>query len=71
MEGKEREYHYQRVGDIIKVEIRDQTYRILYRTKFNITDKNSMLKLIEILEKFSGFSVLDLMKEKLKMDEWI
>jgi len=69
MKGKEREYRHNRVGDIMKVEIRDQTYRIIYRTKFNIHDKSSIIKLLEVLEKFSGFSIVEIIKDRLKMDE--
>lgn len=69
--GKEKsEYRHYREGDTIKVEIRDQTYRIIYKCKFNISNKKSLIQLLGILEKFSGFSITEIVREKLKIGEW-
>jgi len=65
-----RENNFYRSGDIIKIEIRDQTYKIIYRTKFNIRDKNSWINFFGSLEKF-GFSVMEIIKEKIMKDRWI
>lgn len=64
------EYSHRREGDIIKVEIKDQTRRTIYKCKFNINDKNSILYLMKAIEKYSGFSVLNIIEEKLKIGEW-
>lgn len=64
------EYSHRRDGDIVEVKIKDCTRRTIYRGKFNVYDKNSILTLIGILEKFSGFSVIQLIKEKVKIGEW-
>lgn len=72
--NKKKNYPYKyihlREGDIVKIEIRDQTYRIIYRRTFNIKDKNAILSLIKILEDYSGFSVYQLIRQKLKIGEW-
>ena len=70
MEKKKIEYSHHRQGDIIKVEIRDFTRRMLYRKKFNVRDKQALLELLEVMEKFSGFSIYNLISEKLKFGEW-
>ena len=62
-------YMHYRKGDIIKIEIRDETYRILYKKKFNIMDKNAILSLLRTLEEFSGFSIIEIIKEKMKIRE--
>jgi len=64
------EYKHYRSGDIIKIEIRDMTYRVVYRKKFNINDKNAILNLLVTLEKYSGFSILELIKERMNIGEW-
>ena len=64
------EYTCRREGEIIKIEIRDGTRKILYRTKFNAQDKNALIMLLGVLEKYSGFSVYALIQEKLKVGEW-
>lgn len=66
----EGEYLHYRKGDFVKVEIRDNTYRVVYKTKFYIRDRGKILELFRMLEKFSGFSIYQLIKDKLKVDEW-
>ena len=70
MKRKAGEYKHQRTSDFVKVEIRDSTYRVIYRNNFNIKDRNAIINFLSALEKYSGFSVLQLIKEKLKMDTW-
>jgi hypothetical protein len=70
MKKKKQYYAHHRGGDFVKVEIRDETYRKVYKAKFNIRDKNALLSLIKVLEKFSGFSVLELIKIRIREDEW-
>jgi len=60
---------HHREGDFVKIEIRDCYYKIIYKNKFNIQDKNAILNLLSVLEKFSGFSVQELIKKKLET-EW-
>jgi len=64
-------YKHRQKGVIIKAEIRDETYRIIYRTKFNITDKEALLTHLQALESFSPFSIIQLLKEKLRIGDWI
>ena len=69
--GKDwQEVSTERNGDMIKIEIRDSTYRVIYRGQFNIRDKNSILSLLAMLEKFSGLSIVELIKLKLDLREW-
>lgn len=68
---KEFVYKHFIKGDIIKIEIRDITYRIIYRNKFNINDRKAMIGFLGILENYSGFSIAELLKEKLKIGEWV
>jgi hypothetical protein len=70
MAKKEYEYKHHRHGDTIKVEIRDQTYRVIYRTKFDVGNKIALIQFLEAIEKFSGFSIAELVREKLKIGEW-
>jgi len=60
--------HY-REGDFVRVEIRDHSFRIIYKNKFNIQDKKAILNLLGVLEKFSGFSINEIIKMKLDT-EW-
>lgn len=64
------EYKQHREGDFVIVEIRDYTRRVLYKNKFNLKDKNAILSLLFVLEKFSGFSIYELIKKKLEIGEW-
>jgi len=63
-------YSHWRKGDLVKVEIRDATYRLIYKKRFNIQDKNAILSVVKILEEYSGFSIRELIKEKLNIGEW-
>jgi len=74
MKGKGKKginYMHYRVGDIIKVEIRDSTYRVIYKRRFRLNDKKAIIQLLEILEKFGNFSIAELMKERLGIGKWI
>ena len=64
------QYLHRKQGDIVVVEIKDSTRRIIYRTKFNIKDKNAILAFLQILENYSGFSIIELIKQKLNIGEW-
>lgn len=64
-----KSYVHSRSGDIIKIEIRDSTYRVLYNIKFNIQDKKTWVNVIDVIEKF-GFSVADAIKLKHELGKW-
>lgn len=63
------EYQHNIKGNLVKVEIRDETYKVIYKKKFNIKDKNAWWDIINAAEKF-GFSVAMLIRDKL-MNNWI
>lgn len=63
-------YTQTRDADTVTIEIKDSTHRLIHRMKFNIKDKNSILKLFGVLEKFSGFSAYELVEAKIKGGEW-
>ena len=63
-------YQHERTGDTVKVEIRDTTYRSIYKNTFNIVDKNAIYNLLKALERFSGMSIYQLIQDKLKLGEW-
>jgi len=65
---KNLKYIHTRRGEFVKVEIRDETYNIVYRNKFEIKNKNAIISLLSILETYSGFAIRDLIREKLKED---
>jgi len=64
------EYSHRKEGDVVNVEIRDQTRRVLYRNKFNIKDKNAIISFLQVLEKYSNFSIIDLIKKKMEIGDW-
>lgn len=64
------EYSHNRTGNLVKVEIRDETYRIIYRNQFNICDKNAIYDLLKTLEKFSGCSIYQIIQSKIEKGEW-
>ena len=64
------EYSHRKEGDIVDVQIRDQTRRVLYRNKFNIKDKNAIISFLQVLEKYSNFSIIDLIQQKMKLGDW-
>jgi len=64
------EYSHRKEGDIVDVQIRDQTRRVLYRNKFNIKDKNAIISFLQVLEKYSNFSIIDLIQQKIKLGDW-
>ena len=64
------EYLHRRSGDFVEVKIKDSTRRTVYRSKFNISDKSAILQLLGILEKYSGFSIYQLVQQKLKIGDW-
>ena len=68
--AKKLTYTHSREGIIVKVEIKDETYRTIYKTKFNIRDKNAILNHLRVLEEMSGFNVVEIIKQKLKIGEW-
>ena len=50
--------------------VRDETYRKLYKNKFNMSDKNSMITHLRVLEQYSKFSLYQLIKDLLKINDW-
>jgi len=64
------EYKQQRQGDTVKVEIKDFTRRLIYRNKFNIRDKNALINLLQVLETYSNFTIIELIKMKMKSN-WV
>jgi len=64
------EYKQQRQGDTVKVEIKDFTRRLIYRNKFNIRDKNALINLLQVLETYSDFTIIELIKMKMKSN-WV
>jgi len=63
---REMKFSYNRRGDNVKVEIRDETYRLLYRSKFNIVDENAIYDLMKAIEGMGGVSINNLIKRKNK-----
>ena len=63
---REMKFSYNRRGDDVKVEIRDETYRLLYRSKFNIVDENAIYDLMKAIEGMGGVSINHLIKRKNK-----
>tara|TARA_R110000824_G_scaffold34907_1_gene110169 strand:- start:768 stop:992 length:225 start_codon:yes stop_codon:yes gene_type:complete len=63
---REMKFSYNRRGDNVKVEIRDETYRLLYRSKFNIVDENAIYDLMKAIEGMGGISINNLIKRKNK-----
>lgn len=61
---------YSRNGSVAKIEIRGEDRRIEYRYEFNINDKKAILSVLIAIEKFSGFSINEIIKEKLKGEWW-
>ena len=53
--------------DFVKVEFRDSNFKLLLRGKFDLSNKKEVIKLISIIEKFSGVSLYDLISD----DAWI
>ena len=66
----ESKYTHTRTGDIVKIEIRDFTRRIIYRKRFNVKDKNAIMQVLSVLEGYSGYSIAGLIREKLKIGDW-
>lgn len=66
---KVSQYKHLRKGDVLKIEIRDQTYKLLYKKKINIQDKEALKQILEDLEKFSELKIKELFKEKIKNDQ--
>jgi hypothetical protein len=67
---KKMEYLHRREGDLVKVEIRDETRRMIYRNKFNINDKVAIINFLQVLESYSKFNIAELIREKLRVGEW-
>ena len=63
---REMKFSFNRKGDNVKVEIRDETYRLLYRSKFNIVDENAIYDLMKAIEGMGGVSINNLIKRKNK-----
>jgi len=61
---REMKFSYNRRGDNVKVEIRDETYRLLYRSKFNIVDENAIYDLMKAIEGMGGVSINQIIKRK-------
>jgi len=60
-------FSVRRSGEFVKVEIRDETYRIVHKTKFSCGDKEAILNLIKTLEKYGDFSIVGYIKNKIKL----
>jgi hypothetical protein len=69
-ESQGSSYKHSRNGEMIKIEIRDATYRLLHRATFNIADKNGILNMIGIIEKYTQFSIASLLKLKASGSGW-
>lgn len=64
------QYEHNRTGDLVKVEIRDETCRVIHKAQFNLMDKNAIYDLLKALEKFSNFSIYEIIKSKTEKGEW-
>ncbi|MBP93287.1 MAG: hypothetical protein CMC55_04115 [Flavobacteriaceae bacterium] len=67
---REAKFSYNRKGDNAKLEIRDENYRLLYRKKFNINDKNAIYDLLLALEAHGGLSINEIIRRKNKLGEF-
>jgi len=63
-------YNSRENGDIVLMEIRDSSQRILYRNKFRTTDEDGIYNFLKTFEKFSNISIANLINKKLGGD-WI
>lgn len=66
MGSKITKLNFHRKGTLGKLEIKDETYRLLHRSKYNLTNKKDLKKLLMVLEKYSGFTIMQIIKS-----EWI
>lgn len=64
---KKLQYSHTRWGDTLKVEIRDQNRTLLYKNKLNIHDKKSILSLLDILEKYGNFNIIEIIEAKTEL----
>lgn len=58
------------MNDIVCVEIKDGSRRVLYKNKFIVSDKRAMLAFLTIIEKFGGYSIYQLIKDKVRIGDW-
>lgn len=61
--------HFQK-GDTLRVEIRDQTRRVIYRNTICLNDKSQMRALLETLEGYSSLNIKELLKDKLEKEDY-
>ena len=65
MSGRKFQYSHHIDGDLVKVEIRDMTYKVEYRKKFNVSDANSWIEVLDTAESY-GLEVSKLIQIMLK-----
>lgn len=68
--ARKMEYLHRKDGDLVEVRIKDETRKTIYKNRFNARDKNAILRLLEILEKYSGYSINEIIQDRLKIGEW-
>ena len=57
-----------RNGVILKLEVRDITYKVLHRGSYRVNNKKDLYYMLSIIEKFSPYTINQIINSK---DSWI
>ncbi len=68
--GYKPSYNPQKKGDVIKIEIKDGSQRLLYKNKFSLNDENAIYNFLKVIEKFTNVSINTIINNKLGT-EWV
>jgi len=63
-----RTVNFNQDGDTLKLEIRDNTYRIMYRGTYKLNSKKDLYNLLTVLEKFTPYTINQIINWK---NDWI
>ena len=67
--GKKTSYvNFNSGGETIKIEIRDNTYKVMYRGTYKTNNKKDVYNMLTMLEKFTPFTINQIINWK---NDWL
>ena len=63
-------WSHHRKGDLMSIEIRDQTNAVIFSHRLNLRSREDVKSFLAVIEKFSGFSIYQIIKESLGKQEF-
>lgn len=64
MGDKRTHYSFNRNGETIKIEVRDSTYKVMFRGTYKLNSVKDMYNMFSMLEKFTPYTIHQIINHK-------